>query len=170
MAANKQRDQQNSPLYPGYTVIQRDSANATNQFVQETVSCSQNAAVRCDGQITRDRNFIVRKPGDTLSTAARAFVAQVQPITGKRTKGGTYKMTWQVDPFGPGAPFKLDPIADLQSAFTASVVSAVSKSTTITETSAAIAALVGATQHVHCSACGCRSRWSSGTLKDGLSR
>lgn len=134
-AANRERDQQNSPLYPGYTVVPRDSANATNGFLQELTPFG----------VLRDRNFVIRGPGDTLSTAGRNFVVQVQTINGKRTKGGRYKLTWQVDPFGPGAPFKLDPVADLQAAVTSSIVSATSKSTTISETSAAIAALVGAT-------------------------
>ncbi len=134
-AANRERDQQNSPLYPGYTVVPRDSANATTGFLQELTAFG----------VVRDRNFVIRKPGDTLTTAARNFTAQVQPINGKRTKGGRYSLTWQVDPFGPGAPFRLDPVADLQAAVTASLVAATAQATTITETSAAVAALVGAT-------------------------
>ena len=134
-AANRERDQQASPLYPGYTVVPRDSANAANGFAQEVTPFG----------VLRDRNFVIRGPGDTLSTAARNFIAQVQPISGKRTKGGRYSLNWQVDPWGPKAPFRLDPVADLQGTVTASLLEATAKATTITETSAAVAALVGAT-------------------------
>lgn len=133
-AANRERDQQLSPLYPGYTVIPRDSASS-NGFVQELTPFG----------VVRERNFVLRKVGDTLSTQARVFIPIVQAINGKRTKGGQYTLTWQTDPWGNKAPFLLDPVANLQAAVTASLADAASKSTTITETSAAVATLVGAT-------------------------
>lgn len=137
--ANRERDQQTSPLYPGYTVVPRDSANAANGFLQELVEAT--GAVR-------DRNFVIRKPGDTLSTNARTFVPQVQPVNiagSKRTKGGRYELTWQSDPWGSKAPFTLDPVADLQGTVSTSLAEVAAKATTITETSAAVGALVGAT-------------------------
>ena len=135
LAANRERDEQGSPLYPGYTVVPRDSANTANGIVQELTPFG----------VVRDRNFVLRAVNDTLSTQARTFVPQVQPITGKRIKGGQYTLTWQTDPFGPSAPFLLDPVANLQTAVVASIQQATAKATTITETSAAIATLVGAT-------------------------
>ena len=137
-AANRERDQQGSPLYPGYTVVPRDSANATTGFVQEVTPFGA----------VRDRNFTLRGVNDTLGTQARTFITQVQPITGagnKRVKGGQYTLTWQTDPWGPRAPFRLDPVADLQGAVNASLADVASKATTITETSAAVGALVSAT-------------------------
>jgi len=134
-AANRERDQQLSPLYPGYTVVPRDTANAANGFVQELTPFG----------VVRDRNFVLRGPNDTLSTQARVFIPQVQPISGKRVKGGRYTLTWQTDPWGSKAPFLLDPVGSLQSQVTTSLQDAASKSTTITETSAAVAALVQAT-------------------------
>ena len=141
-AANRERDEQLSPLYPGYTVVPRDSSNAATGFVQELTPFG----------VVRDRNFVVRKAGDTLSTQARTFIPQVQPIisiTGntnpKRVKGGQYTMTWQTDPWGGKAPFVLDPVANLQAAVSSSLADAASRATTITETSAAVGTLVGAT-------------------------
>ena len=137
-AANRERDQLASPLYPGYTVIPRDTANAANGFAQELTPF---------GAI-RDRNFVLRGVNDTLSVAARVFIPQVQPIIGagnKRIKGGQYSLTWLADPFGSRAPFNLDPVADLQGAVNASLLDATAKATTITETSAVVGTLVGAT-------------------------
>lgn len=136
-AANRERDQQNSPLYPGYTVVPRDTANATTGFMQEVTPF---------GAI-RDRNFVFRGPNDTLTVNARTFITQVQPIIGagnKRVKGGQYTVTWLTDPWGPRAPFRIDPVAGLQAEVTTSLADVASKATTITETSAAIGALVGA--------------------------
>ncbi len=137
-AANRERDQQASPLYPGYTVVPRDSANGTTGFAQEITPF---------GAI-RDRNFVLRGVNDTLTNNARTFIPQVQAITGagnKRIKGGQYTLTWQTDPWGPRAPFNLDPVANLQDAVNTSLNDVASKATTITETSAAVAALVSAT-------------------------
>jgi len=137
-AANRERDQQASPLYPGYTVVPRDSANATNGLLQEVTPFGA----------VRDRNFVLRGPNDTLTVNARTFIPQLQPITGagnKRIKGGQYSLTWQTDPWGPRAPFRIDPVASLQGEVTTSLNDVASKSTTITETSAAVATLVGAT-------------------------
>ena len=136
-AANRERDQQVSPLYPGYTVVPRDSANAANGLVQELTPFGA----------LRDRSFVLRGVNDTVSTNARQFLPQVQPLsaTAKRIKGGQYTVTWQTDPFGPKAPFLLDPVANLQPTVVGSIVEASAKSTTITETSAATATLVGAT-------------------------
>lgn len=137
-AANRERDQQNSPLYPGYTVVPRDTANATTGFMQEVTPF---------GAI-RDRNFVFRGPNDTLTVNARTFITQVQPVIGagnKRVKGGQYTLTWLTDPWGPRAPFRIDPVAGLQSEVTTSLADVAGKATTITETSAAIGTLVGAT-------------------------
>ncbi len=137
-AANRERDQQASPLYPGYTVVPRDSANGATGFVQELTPFGA----------LRDRNFTLRGVNDTLGVQARTFIPQVQVIIGagnKRTKGGLYTLTWLTDPWGPRAPFRIDPASSLQGAVTASLSDVVSKSTTITETSAAIGTLVGAT-------------------------
>ena len=136
-AANRERDQQLSPLYPGYTVVPRDSANAASGLVQELTPFGA----------LRDRNFVFRGVNDTVSTNARQFLPQVQPLsaTAKRVKGGQYTITWQTDPFGPKAPFLLDPVANLQPTVVGSIVEGSAKSTTITETSAATATLVGAT-------------------------
>ncbi|MBL0169192.1 MAG: hypothetical protein IPP90_00475 [Gemmatimonadaceae bacterium] len=137
-AANREFFEQTSPLYPGYTVVPRDTANTANGLVQELTPFGA----------VRDRNFVLRGPNDTLSNAARVFVPQVQPIIGagnKRIKGGQYSLSWLTDPFGSKAPFKLDPVADLQGVVNASLADASAKSTTVTETSAAVGALVGAT-------------------------
>lgn len=137
-SSNRERDEQASPLYPGYTVVPRDTSNASTGFMQELTPF---------GDI-RDRNFLLRGPNDTMSTAARTFIPQVQNILGtgnKRVKGGEYTLTWQTDPFGPRAPFLIDPVANFGNLFNASIQEATAKSTTVTETSAAVAVLVGAT-------------------------
>jgi len=137
-AANRERDQQASPLYPGFTVVPRDSANGANGFRQELTPFGA----------LRDRNFVIRGPGDTLSAAARTFIPQVQAVNiagSKRIKGGSYELTWLTDPWGSKAPFNLDPVANLQATVASSLADAAAKATTITETSAAIATLVSAT-------------------------
>ncbi len=137
-AANRERDQQASPLYPGYTVVPRDSANLSNGFRQELTPFG----------FLRDRNFVLRSPTDTLTVAARGFVPQVQSLAvagSKRIKGGSYELNWLADPWGPAAPFNLDPIGSLQATVNTSLNDVAAKSTTVTETSAAIATLVGAT-------------------------
>ena len=137
-AANRERDQQASPLYPGYTVVPRDTANGATGFVQELTPFG----------FVRDRNFILRGPNDSLSAQARTFIPQVQPILGagnKRIKGGSYTLSWLTDPWGSRAPFRLDPVANLQADVSASLADATAKATTITESSAAIGTLVGAT-------------------------
>lgn len=133
-SSNRERDEQSSPLYPNYTVVPRDSANSATGFLQELTPFG----------VVRDRNFILRGPNDTLQSLAAQFAPQVQKITGKRTLGGAYTLTWQTDPWGSGSPFRLDPVANLQGAVTASLGDAASKATTVTETSAAVSALVGA--------------------------
>ena len=141
---NQVRDQVGSPLYPGFTAQPDDSSNTANGFRTERLS----------GNISRDRNFVLRKAGDTLSGNARQFVPQVQgtfttattgPLVGnKRIKGGHYELTWLTDPWGSKA-LTLDPVADLQSAVRTVLIDVASKATTTTETSAAVATLVGAT-------------------------
>jgi len=137
-AANRERDQQASPLNPGYTVVPRDSSNAATGFRTELTA----------GGVTRDRNFVIRGPGDTLSAAARTFIPQVSSVAiagAKRVKGGAYELTWLSDPWGPRAPFNLDPVTSLGATVASSLIEAAAKATTITETSAATAALVSAT-------------------------
>lgn len=137
-ASNRERDQQASPLYPGYTVVPRDTANGSTGFVQELTPFG----------VVRDRDFLLRGVGDTLSNQARTFIPQVQTVLGtgnKRVKGGQYTLTWQTDPFGPRAPFLIDPVANIGDVFRGSIAEAAAKATTVTETSAAVAALVGAT-------------------------
>ena len=144
-AGNQQRDQAASPLYPGYTAVPFDTLSTGTGFRQDLLA----------GNSTRDRNFVIRKPGDTLQANARQFLPQVSTVqlfngTGalannKRVKGGQYELTWLTDPWGPRAPFRLDPVADLQGAVTASLADVAAKATTVTETSAQVAALVGAT-------------------------
>lgn len=148
LGGNQARDQVGSPLYPGYVASPYDTANtAVNSgFSRELLTRGIN--------VERDRNFVIRKEGDTLVVNARQFAPQVigtfTPATtgplvnNKRIKGGRYELTWLTDPWGAKA-FKLDPVANLQSAVTAALVDVASKATTTTETSAAVAALVGAT-------------------------
>lgn len=141
---NQVRDQVGSPLYPGFTAQPDDTSNTANGFRVERLS----------NNILRDRNFVIRKDGDTLAGNARQFVPQVQGtftpattgplVNNKRVKGGRYDLTWLSDPWGARA-FRLDPVADLQAAVTTALVDVASKATTITETSAAVGALVGAT-------------------------
>lgn len=141
---NQTRDQVASPLYPGFLVSPRDSVGA-NGFREEFVRTFGSTAAAS----ARDRNFIIRAGGDTLGTDARGFVPQVRAINlipgTKRTRGGAYELSWLSDPWGPGAPFRLDPIANLQPAVTASLASVAGLASTITETSAAVGAQVGAT-------------------------
>jgi len=132
--------QQNSPLYPGYVVQLRDSAG-TNGF-----RLIPNLIAPLDGT-PREFNFVLRKEGDTLVTNARQFVPFVQAITSanRPVRGGRYEINWLTDPWGPGAPFKLDPAASLQATVSASISDAVSKATTITTTAAGDVALAGRT-------------------------
>jgi hypothetical protein len=139
-ATNFDRDQLSSPLYPGYTVRSRDSANTATGFRQELIPSGT----------VRDRNFVIRAPGDTLQTSARQFAVQVQPIIAstatantspKRVRGGNYSLTWLTDPWGPGAPFVLDPPQDLQAKVSASLNEVARLSTTVTDTSAVFAAM-----------------------------
>lgn len=143
---NQARDQVASPLYPGFTAIPSDSANGANGFRVELLA----------GNATRDRNFVMRGEGDTLQANARQFLPQVlqtalfSTTTGalannKRVKGGRYELTWLTDPWGPRAPFNLDPVASLQGTVSTSLADVAAKASTVTETSAAVAALVGAT-------------------------
>lgn len=142
-ATNYDRDELTSPLYPGYTVRSRDSSNAANGFRRE---------IPLQGA-ERDRNFVIRAPGDTLQPNARQYVPQVQPIIAnatanpnpKRIRGGSYSLKWQTDPWGPGAPFRLDPPQELEAKVKASLTEAAKLSTTITDTSSKYAAMVGAT-------------------------
>lgn len=143
---NQARDQVASPLYPGFTAIPYDTANGANGFRVELLA----------GNATRDRNFVLRSEGDTLQANARQFLPQVSTAalfsttTGalaanKRVKGGRYELTWLTDPWGSRAPFNLDPVANLQATVTTSLNDVIPKATTVTETSAAVATLVGAT-------------------------
>lgn len=137
-ASNIERDQQISPLYPGFTVRSRDSASATTGFRQEFLQ---------ESGTTRDRRFVIKAPGDTMQAQARQFSLFTQNISGsvKRNHGGAYRITWKTDPWGPNAPFALDPTADLQADVTSSIEAAKALMTTVTTTDEAFAAQVGAT-------------------------
>jgi hypothetical protein len=137
-ASNFDRDQQSSPLYPGFTVRSRDSASSTSGFRQELLVSS--------GTV-RDRRFVVRGPGDTLQGNARQFSLFVQPLisANKRSHGGSYELTWLTDPWGPGAPFVLDPVDQLQAKVTASLEQAAAKATEFTVTDERVGTMVGAT-------------------------
>ena len=142
-AANFDRDQLSSPLYPGYTVRSRDSSNAASGLRQELLRSGT----------TRDRNYVIRAAGDTLQAEARQFTVQVQPIIAsatanpnpKRSRGGGYSLTWLTDPWGPGAPFLLDPPGELQGKVNTSLTAVARLATTITDTSARFAAMALAT-------------------------
>ena len=136
-AANFDRDQLTSPLYPGYLVRSRDSSNSGTGFRQEAIPSG----------VIRDRNFVLRTPSDTLQPNARQFTVSVQNIltTVKRTRGGSYTLSWLTDPWGAGAPFQLDPPQNLQGKVSASLTQAAALATTITDTTARIGAMVGAT-------------------------
>lgn len=136
-ASNNDREQLTSPLFPGYVIRSRDSSNAATGFRQELTPTG----------VIRDRNFYLRAPGDTLQPNARQFTVGVQNIltTVKRIRGGSYTLTWLTDPWGPGAPFRLDPPQELQGKVTASLTETAKLATTITDTSARIGAMVGAT-------------------------
>ena len=136
-ASNYDRDQLASPLYPGYTVRSRDSSNSSTGFREE----------RIPSGTVRDRNFVLRASGDTLQPEARQFTVAVQNVltTVKKIEGGSYTLTWLTDPWGPGAPFVLDPPQELQGKVSASLNQVAPLATTITDTSARIAAMVGAT-------------------------
>jgi hypothetical protein len=54
-------------------------------------------------------------------------------------------LTWLTDPWGPGAPFTLDPVEQLQAKVTASLEQAATKANVFTDTSSRIATMVGAT-------------------------
>lgn len=144
LGGNQARDQVGSPNYPGYIVQVRDSLGGSG-FAQEEVKLPGNTGITL-----RERNFILRAPGDTLRGDAATFTPQVRPVNlaglnQKRTRGGSYELTWQIDPWGPGAPFRLDPIANLQGAVNTSLQAVATAATTITETSARAATLAGAT-------------------------
>lgn len=144
LGTNQPRDQVGSPLYPGYIVQVRDSLGGSG-FAQEELKIQGVLGISL-----RERNFIIRAPGDTLRGDAATFAPQVRPVNlaglnQKRTKGGKYELSWNIDPWGPGAPFRLDPIANLQGAVTQSLSSVAAAATTITETSASVGTLVGAT-------------------------
>jgi hypothetical protein len=136
---NQDRDQRNSPLFPGFTVQPRDTATL-NAFRREVTP----------GGVTRARDFILRANGDTVQAGARTFLPKVveNPTATYATmhdNGGQYVLEWLTDPWGPRAPFRLDPAAGLQAVVDASLADVASKSTTVTESSAAVGALVGAT-------------------------
>ena len=144
LGLNQTRDQIASPLYPGYLVSPRDSIGA-NGFREELIRSFGSTAAAS----ARDRNFIIRAPGDTLRSEASQFAPQVRALNliagTKRTRGGAYELSWLTDPWGPGAPFRLDPVTNLQATINASLATVAGLATTVTETSAAVAAQVGAT-------------------------
>lgn len=129
--------QQNAPNYQGFVVQLRDSASA-NGF--RLIPGLLNPLAT-----TREMNFVLRSEGDTLVANARQFTPFVNAITGanRPVRGGRYEINWQTDPWGPQAPFRLDPVADLQGTVSASLAEATSRATTVTTTSAADAAIVG---------------------------
>ncbi len=136
---NQARDQRNSPLFPNFNVEPRDTTTL-NGFRREFTLTGA----------TRARDFVLRANGDTVQPGARTFLPQVQETpsalyANTHDNGGQYTLTWQTDPWGPRAPFRLDPVANLQGAVDQSLADVVARSTTVTETSAAIGTLVGAT-------------------------
>lgn len=139
-AGNFERDQLASPLFPGYFVRSRDSMNAATGFRQEVLVATGGV---------RDRRFVLRpETNDTLQPNARQFSLFVQPVIGtvKRSRGGTYELTWKNDPWGPGAPFALDPVEGLQQRVQASLDAAKAQMTELTVVDdARVAAMVGAT-------------------------
>jgi hypothetical protein len=141
-ATNFDRDQLTSPLYPGYTVRSRDSSNAATGMRQELLA---------SGTI-RDRDYLIRAPGDTIQPNAKQFAITVRPIisvTGntqpKRVQGGAYTMTWLTDPWGPKAPFRLDPPQALQATIDTSLNAMAALATNTTITDAKYNAMIGAT-------------------------
>ncbi|MEN9507620.1 MAG: hypothetical protein RLZZ621_183, partial [Gemmatimonadota bacterium] len=100
--------QQNAPNYQGFVVQLRDSAS-TNGFrlIPNVLNPLTGGA--------REMNFTLRGEGDTLVANARQFTPFVNAITAanRPVRGGRYEVTWQTDPWGPKAPFRLDPVADL---------------------------------------------------------
>jgi len=69
-----------------------------------------------------------------------AITAANRPV-----RGGRYEVTWQTDPWGPKAPFRLDPVTDLAGTVASSLNDAMAKATTVSTTAAADAAIVGRT-------------------------
>ncbi|WP_158514731.1 hypothetical protein [Gemmatimonas phototrophica] len=141
-AANFDRDQLSSPLYPGYTVRSRDSSNAATGMRQELLPSGT----------VRDRDYLVRAPGDTIQPNAKQFAITVRPITAvtgntlpKRVQGGAYTLTWQTDPWGPKAPFRLDPPQALQATIDTSLNAMAALATNSTITDAKYNAMIGAT-------------------------
>lgn len=141
-ATNFDRDQLTSPLYPGYTVRSRDSSNAATGIRQELLFSGT----------VRDRDYLVRAPGDTVQPNARQFTVTVRPIisiTGntqpKRVQGGAYTLTWLTDPWGPKAPFRLDPPQALQATIDTSLNEVSKLATNVTITDAKYNAMIGAT-------------------------
>lgn len=134
---NLAASQQNAPNYQGYVVQLRDSASAAGFRLIPGLLNPDNT--------DREFNFVLRGEGDTLVANARQFTPFVNAITGanRPVQGGRYEILWQTDPWGPQAPFRLDPVADLQGTVSASIGAATARATTVTSTSAADAALVG---------------------------
>jgi hypothetical protein len=134
---NLAASQQNAPNYQGFVVQLRDSSSAAGfRLIPSLLNPDAD---------TREMNFVVRAEGDTLVANARQFTPFVNAITGanRPVRGGRYEINWQTDPWGPRAPFRLDPVADLQGTVSASLAEATSRATTVTTTSAADAAIVG---------------------------
>jgi hypothetical protein len=131
---------QNAPNYQGFVVQLRDSAG-TNGFrlIPSQLNPLTGGA--------REFNFTVRGEGDTLTANARQFTPFVATVPGanRPVRGGRYEITWQTDPWGPRAPFRLDPVTDLQGAVSASLAEATARATNVSSTAAADAALVGRT-------------------------
>ena len=140
-AANYESDQLSSPFYPGYTVRSRDSSNAATGLRQELLASGT----------VRDRDYLVRAPGDTVQPGAKQFAMTTRPIiavTGntlpKRVQGGAYTLTWQTDPWGPKAPFRLDPPQALQASVDSSLNEASKLATNFTIIDAKYNAMIGA--------------------------
>ncbi|MBL0937354.1 MAG: hypothetical protein IBJ03_00555 [Gemmatimonadaceae bacterium] len=131
---------QNAPNYQGFVVALRDSAG-TNGF--RLIPSQLNPMTGT----AREFNFTVRAEGDTMTANARQYTPFVSAITGanRPVRGGRYEITWLTDPWGPRAPFRLDPVADLQGTVTASLNEATGRATNISSTTAADAAIVGRT-------------------------
>jgi hypothetical protein len=128
-----------SPLYPGFTVALGDTIEGSTGFRQELLP----------NGTTRSRNFLIRAPGDTLVPNARQFAPQVlaPPViaNNRRVRGGQYSLTWLTDPWGPGAPFRITTPAETQAAISASLQQVATAAAQVTDTSARVATLVGAT-------------------------
>ncbi|MEP6764762.1 MAG: hypothetical protein ABJB66_10650 [Gemmatimonadaceae bacterium] len=126
--ARQEIDQQSSPLFPGFTFRALDSSGTETMFAQELTKAG----------VQRDRSFLLRSQTDTVNTEEYKALPHILIPFGsgiKFTRGGTYKLTWNAEPWGPGAPFSLTDGLQ-QTTVNASLAAAAASSTTTTDTSA----------------------------------